>query len=73
MFTTLHHITFFPTSVTINDIRNDNNDLVTNDYDKAELFNSYFCSVFLLMKILTLYPPSGSLILLLLLILLILA
>ena len=33
------------TSVTINDIRNDNNDLVTNDYDKAELFNSYFCSV----------------------------
>ena len=28
------------------DIRNDNNDLVTNDYDKAELFNSYFCSVF---------------------------
>ena len=34
------------TSVTINDIRNDNNDLVANDYDKAELFNSYFCSVF---------------------------
>ena len=31
------------TSVTIDDIRNDNNDLVTNDYDKAELFNSYFC------------------------------
>ena len=34
------------TSVTINDIRNDNNDFVTNDYDKAELFNSYFYSVF---------------------------
>ena len=34
------------TSVTINDIHNDNNDLVTNDYEKAELFNSYFCSVF---------------------------
>ena len=59
------------TSVTIDDIRNDNNDLVTNDYDKAELLIAIFV-VFLLMKILTLYPPSGSLILLLLLILLIL-
>ena len=59
------------TSVTINDIRNDNNDLVTNDYDKAELFNSYFCSVFTDEDSHSL-PPSGSLILLLLLILLIL-
>ena len=33
-------------NVTTNDIRNDNDDLVTNDYDKAEFFNSYFCSVF---------------------------